>query len=118
MIGIPERLEGPTLIYTAGERHGLSLANAIALVPLALGSLLLLVGAWARRHRLERLTQRRPVESSALLLLLGLGLLLLLASGPSTMLRYWASGSFLTVSALFGLAALATLEPLDGIERQ
>jgi hypothetical protein len=111
-IGIPEALEGPTLLYI-GPGHGLSVANAAALIPLSTGILGLLAGAWHARKRLIQTGCHHPLAASVLAWQLGIGGLLVLVSGPSTTLVTWAAGTTLSVLALVEIGVLLTFRDIS-----
>jgi hypothetical protein len=103
--GIPEDFEGPTLIVV-GPAHGLDLTNAAAAALVLAGALWLLWGA--ARHASDVLHSTRQHLFATLLLAVQLaaGVALLLLSGVSTTLIWWATGTFLSVTALLGLSAV------------
>jgi hypothetical protein len=59
LIVVPAGLEGPVLVPIS-PRHGLSLVDVVALVPLLAGTGLLIGGLWQRRQRLDAALTRRP----------------------------------------------------------
>lgn len=110
LAGVPEDFkgedfEGPTLL-PLGPHHALQVTNFLAIAALAVGSVALLWGAWRHAEAVLHSTQRHPVTAGLLSMQLAVGLLLILMSGVSTTLLYWASGTFLAVTALLGLSAL------------
>jgi hypothetical protein len=126
LLGVPEHHEGPTLfdipddfagpspIHT-GTRHGFTVANAFATVTLAAGSLLLGAGTWRNRGAVASSVRSRPLVVALLLAQLLVGVVLILVSGTSTALLWWAPGTIVCVLALLGLASLiwATLHSAE-----
>ena len=110
LAGVPEDvagedLEGPTIVLLEKSR-GVDATNVAALILLAAGVAGLLWGAIRHPDALMATTAGHPVASILLTLQLGAGIGLLLLSGVSTTVVLWASGTFLSVTALAGLAAL------------
>ena len=56
---VPATLEGPVLV-PIGQGHGLSLVDAVALVPLLAGAALLAGGLWRRRQASDATLGRPP----------------------------------------------------------
>ena len=109
LTGVPEHMEGPTLVVL-GSKHGLTLSNAVAFVLLFAGSGSLGLGAWRHLDVILTAVRTRPLPIALLLVQLSVGVLFLLASGASTMLRWWAPGVLLSVMALLGLAAATSAD--------
>lgn len=107
LAGVPEHREGPTL-FRVGAGHGFTVANAVAVVLLLTGGVFLSWGAWRQRSLLKRFAHARPVTLGLLLLQLGVGSWFLIVSGPSTILKWWAPGTVLSVAALIGFASTLT----------
>jgi hypothetical protein len=111
LAGWPEHREGRTLIVI-GLGHGLTVANVVALVPFSIGVAYFCLGAWHKRTQLMSVIQARQGTFELLLVQLAIGCGFLIASGPSTILRLWLAGTFLSVLALVGFAA--SVSYLDG----
>jgi hypothetical protein len=107
LAGAPENLEGPTLVSLTAT-HGVTASNVLALLMLSLGMAGLGLGILLFTDTWTTATQTRKGLMGFLLLQLAAGGLLFLRSGPSTTLRWWAPGVFLSVSALAGIALLVT----------
>jgi len=110
LAGVPEDFagedfEGPTLV-SLGREHGLQLTNILAIAAVVVGSAGLLWGARRHATHVVRSALQHPLLITLLILQLAAGVTLILLSGFSTALLYWASGTFLVVTALLGLSAL------------
>jgi hypothetical protein len=109
LTGVPEHAEGPTLVLL-GSGHGFSTSNALALLLLTIGVVALCAGAWQNARTYLQVARHRLLPAWALGLELLAGTFLLIHSGLSTTLRWWAPGLVLTVTALVGLAILISLD--------
>jgi hypothetical protein len=103
ILALPAGLEGPTLLPIS-PGHGLSLVDALGVVPLVAGSTWLHAGLWRRRDRLVLWALRRTAASAGLTFAAGLGLGLLLASAFSAFYWWWAVGA-----AIFAIAHVAAV---------
>lgn len=108
--GVPEHVagkdaEGPSVLMLR-DAHGVDATNVVALTLLILGTLGLLWGAVQHPSALIAATSKHPFASILLTAQLAMGVVLLLLSGVSTAALLWASGTFLSVTALLGLSAL------------
>jgi hypothetical protein len=109
LTGVPEHAEGPTLVIL-GKDHGFSASNALALLLLVVGVLALCAGTWRNAGAYLQTVRHRLIPVCGLGLELVAGTSLLIHSGLSTALRWWAPGLLLTVTALIGLATLISLD--------
>ena len=109
LTGVPEDAEGPTLVFLGGD-HGFSASNALALLLLTIGVVTLFAGTWRNAGTYLQTARHRLLPVGALGLELLTGTFLLIHSGLSTALRWWAPGLVLTVTALIGLATLISLD--------
>ena len=103
ILALPAGLEGPTLLPIS-PGHGLSLVDAVGVVPLVVGSAWLHAGLWRRRDRLVLWARRRAAAAGGLTFAAGLGLGLLLASAFSAFYWWWAVGA-----AIFAIANVAAV---------
>jgi len=101
-LALPSSLEGRELLPIS-PGHAISTMDAVALVPLISGTMVLEVGVWRRRQKLARYFARRPLVCAGLCFGGGMGLGLLLASAFSSFFGWWAIGA-----AVFGCAMLQT----------
>jgi hypothetical protein len=101
---VPARFEGPVLVPIS-PGHGLSLLDVVALVPLLGGVILLVVGLWRRRERLDAALDRRAWLARVGVFVAGLGLGLLVAS-VFTFFWWWAIGAALFSAMLLTAAFL------------
>jgi hypothetical protein len=104
LFAVPARLEGPVLLPIS-PGHGLALADAVALLPLLGGVVLLYGGLWQRRERLDATLNQRPWLGRAGIFGAGVGLGLLVASVFASF-WWWAVGAGLLTAALLGAAAM------------
>jgi len=102
---VPARLEGPVLVPIS-PGHGLSLLDVVALAPLLGGVILLFVGLWQRRDRLDAALNRRSWLARAGAFGAGVGLGLLNAS-VFTFFWWWAIGAALLTVTLLAAGFLA-----------
>ena len=107
LTGVPEDAEGPTLLIV-GSEHGLTASNALAVLLLLSGTGALILGVWRNIEICRGTVEQQPLAAGVFSLGLLAGILLLINSGVSTMLRLWAPGVLLSTSALIGLAALVS----------
>jgi hypothetical protein len=107
ILALPTSLEGPTLVPIS-PGHGLSLVDAIGVVPLAAGSLWLHGGLWRRRDGLARWARRRAGTAAGLTFAAGLGLGLLFASAFSAFYWWWAVGAVIFAGVNVAAIWLAT----------
>ena len=98
ILALPARLEGPP-IWPIAPGHALSLVDALGVVPLVGGAVLLHAGLWKRRARIADWALPRPALAACLAFAAGLGLGLLLASAFSAFFWWWAVGAALFVAA-------------------
>lgn len=103
---VPGKYEGPVLLPIS-PGHGLSLLDALALIPLILGTGIVYWGLWNRRHRLLAIADANPIRWSIGVFAFGLGLGLLLSSAFSTFWWWWAIGAgIVTATLLTGIIAV------------
>jgi uncharacterized membrane protein HdeD (DUF308 family) len=102
LTGVPEDHEGKTIL-DLGPGHGVTQANAAALIFLGAGILYFSVGALVYRRFLQRVLVNHPLQIIAGILTIALGSSFLLESGVSTILRWWGPG---VVILLMGLSYL------------
>ena len=102
---VPATLEGPVLVPIS-QGHGLSLVDAVALVPLLAGTALLAGGLWRRRQALDAALGRRPWLARSGAFVAGLGLGLLVAS-VYAFFWWWAIGAALLTATLLAAALVA-----------
>jgi hypothetical protein len=103
VFALPDRVEGPVLVQIS-EGHALSVLDAVAVVPLIVGSLWLQVGLWRRRGLLLVAVARAPGRASIALFVSGVSLGLLVASAFSSFFWWWA-----IAAAMFGLTVIIAL---------
>lgn len=96
---VPGQYEGPVLMPIS-PGHGLSLLDALALIPLIIGTGIVYWGLWNRRHRLLAVADTNPIQWSVGVFAFGLGLGLLLASAFSTFWWWWAIGAIIVATTL------------------
>jgi hypothetical protein len=101
--GIPEDFEGPNLI-TFGTAQGLDVTNAAAVALLLSGSVGLVWGGWRHAGQLATAVQEDALAFALLTFLLAVGIVLLLLSGTSTAVFFWAPGTLMVVTALMGMS--------------
>ncbi len=106
LFATPGRLEGGVVVPIS-PGHGLSVLDAVALVPLLLGHALVLRRLWAGRARLSTLLQTSPGAGSLGVFTAGVGLGLLLASAFSLFFWWWAVGALLLAAMLLVAIAVA-----------
>jgi hypothetical protein len=115
VLAMPSRIEGPVLLPIS-PGHAISFLDAIGLVPLLAGTLVLWVGLWQRRAHASRLAAKYPARHASTVFAGGFGLGLLIASAFSTFFWWWAIGATLFGAVLI-VAALALATPRQGASR-
>lgn len=103
ILAAPASIEGP-VILPISPGHALSVLDAIAMLPLLVGSFFLYRGLWQRRGLLRDVGLRGPGRAGALVFAGGFGLGLLIASAFSAFFWWWAVGA-----VLFGAALLVAV---------
>ena len=105
-------MEGPVLLPVS-PGHALSVLDAVAVLPLLAGSLLLYHGLWVRRARLRLVASASLGTAAAVIFVGGFGLGLLIASAFSAFFWWWAVGAVLFATALIAAVLVVTRDRLD-----
>ncbi len=103
LFSLPAGLEGPELVPIS-RGHAIALLDAVAIVPLAIATVLLYGGVWHSRARLRESARGRPGLAVWLAFVGGLGLGLLVASVYSGFFGWWAIGAVLFTAAALTVA--------------
>ncbi len=106
ILGMPASLEGPVLVEI-GPGHAVAAADAVGILPLAIGSALLCCVLWSRRFQLGIWVSSRPATGFGAVFISGLGLGLLLASSFSSFFWWWAIGAVLFASIVVAASMVA-----------
>ncbi len=106
IFSVPDSFEGP-LLKSISKGHAIHLVDAIAIVPLVVGSACLLIGLQIRRERLWVRVRESPGVGISTSFVSGAGLGLLLASAFSDFWWWWALGAGLFAATVI-LASIAT----------
>ena len=109
IMALPASLEGPVLVRVS-PGHALATLDAVGLVFLLLGSVVVYWLLWAQRRRLIRYVSYQPVVSLGGAFVSGAGLGLLVASSFSGFFWWWAIGGVLFGSTLVA-ASIAVVRP-------
>ena len=107
LFAAPGRFEG-RVVVPISPGHGLSVLDAVALVPLLIGQALVFSGLWARRTRLSRAIQTSPGLGSLGVFTAGVGLGLMIASVISLFFWWWAVGAVLLAVMMIVTTVVAT----------
>ena len=110
VLALPASLEGPTL-FRVSPGHAVSTVDAVGVILLCFGSLILYRLLWAQRLRLAQWTSRRPVLVLGGVFVSGLGLGLLVASAFSSFFWWWAVGAVLFGSTVVWASIAVTRRP-------
>ena len=94
VLALPAALEGPVLV-DIGPGHAISTVDAVGVILLIFGSLLLYRLLWTERATLAHWTSRRPAVALGGTFVAGVGLGLLVASAYSRFFWWWAIGAVL-----------------------
>lgn len=94
ILAAPSSVEGPVLLPIS-PGHAISRLDAVALVPLIVGTLGVYAGLWRRRARAYQLAAQSPGQFALAIFAGGFGLGLLIASAFSTFFWWWAIGAVL-----------------------
>jgi len=103
ILAAPTAIEGP-VILPISPGHALSVLDAVAVLPLLVGSFFLYRGLWQRRGPLRAVALRMPGRAGTLVFVGGFGLGLLIASAFSAFFWWWAVGAMLFGAALLAVA--------------
>ena len=103
---MPASLEGPVLVEIS-PGHAIAAADAVGILPLAIGSALLYWLLWSRRFQLGVCVSARPATALAAVFISGLGLGLLLASAFSGFFWWWAIGAVFFASIVVAASVVA-----------
>ena len=106
IIMLPKWLEGP-VIYEIDDMHHLTLANAIALVPLMISVTWIQRGIWKRRIYLFNKVTIYTGSAVLVIFSMGLGLGMLLASAFFSFHYWWAVGGFLFLIMLVNVVLIS-----------
>jgi uncharacterized membrane protein HdeD (DUF308 family) len=107
LTGVPEHHEGKTIL-DLGPGHGVTQANALALIFLFAGILYFSVGALFYRRFLQRAVVAHPLQVVVGLIIILIGSSFVLESGVSTILRWWGPGVILLLAGLSYLGFIIT----------
>ena len=106
VLAAPASWEGPVLVDVA-PGHAIALLDAVGIVPLVFGSVLLFQALWLRRGQLASSVSSRPAVGLAVAFAAGAGLGLLIASAFSGFFWWWAVGAALFAGTVVAAAAAA-----------
>lgn len=110
LILIPVRWEGP-VFYKINEQHELSVANALAMIPLLISVAWIQRGLWKRRIYLFNKVTLYPGSGVLIVFAMGLGLGMLLASAFYTFHYWWAIGGIFILSTLVNVVLISGHSP-------
>jgi len=106
MLALPASLEGPVLVEIS-PGHAVAAADAVGILPLAIGSALVFWALWFRRFQLSIWVSSRPATALGAVFISGLGLGLLLASSFSSFFWWWAIGAALFAATVVAASVVA-----------
>ena len=105
LLAMPASLEGPILVEIS-PGHAIAVVDALGILPLTLGSVLLHWVLWTHRVQLGVWVSARPAIALGAVFISGLGLGLLTASSFSSFFWWWAIGAVLFVSTVVAASAV------------